>query len=39
VLLSFAQSKLEITGEHIRDKIAASEQQGGCLSGYVVKTR
>jgi len=39
LLLSFAQLELEITSEHIGDKIAASEQKGGCLSGYVVKTR
>jgi DNA invertase Pin-like site-specific DNA recombinase len=39
VLLSFAQFELEVTSERIRDKIAASEQKGVCLSVYVVKTR
>ena len=33
VLLSFAQFEREVTGERIRDKIAASKKKGPCLSG------
>ena len=44
VLLSFAQFEREVTGERIRDKIAASKKKGmwmgGCLPyGYGVKDR
>ncbi len=44
VLLSFAQFEREVTGERIRDKIAASKAKGlwtgGCVSlGYDVKDR
>ena len=44
VLLSFAQFEREVTGERIRDKIAASKQKGmwmgGCVPiGYDVKDR
>lgn len=34
VLLSFAQYERELTGERIRDKIAASEKLGYWLGGY-----
>ncbi len=30
VLLSFAQFEREVTGERIRDKIAASKKKGSC---------
>lgn len=44
VLLSFAQFEREVTGERIRDKIAASKQKGMWMGGnvplgYVVKDR
>ena len=44
VLLSFAQFEREVTGERIRDKIAASKRKGmwmgGCIpSGYDLKDR
>lgn len=35
VLLSFAQFEREVTGERIRDKIAASKQKGMWMGGYV----
>jgi site-specific DNA recombinase len=35
VLLSFAQFEREITGERIRDKIAASKQKGIWMGGFV----
>ena len=35
VLLSFAQFEREVTGERIRDKIAASKQRGMWMGGYV----
>jgi hypothetical protein len=35
VLLSFAQFEREITGERIRDKIAASKQRGLWMGGHV----
>jgi len=35
VLLSFAQFEREITGERIRDKIAASKKKGMWMGGYV----
>ncbi len=35
VLLSFAQFEREITGERIRDKIAASKQRGLWMGGFV----
>src|SRR5437016_1131606 len=35
VLLSFAQFEREITGERIRDKIAASKQKGMWMGGWV----
>ena len=35
VLLSFAQFESEVTGERIRDKIAASKQKGLWMGGYV----
>ena len=35
VLLSFAQFEREISGERIRDKIAASKQRGIWMGGYV----
>ncbi len=35
VLLSFAQFKREVTGERIRDKIAASEKKGLWMGGVV----
>ena len=35
VLLSFAQFEREITGERIRDKIAASKQKGLWMGGHV----
>ena len=35
VLLSFAQFEREVTGERIRDKIAASKQKGLWMGGYV----
>jgi len=35
VLLSFAQFEREVTGERIRDKIAASKQKGMWMSGVV----
>jgi hypothetical protein len=35
VLLSFAQFKREVTGERIRDKIAASKQKGMWMGGLV----
>jgi DNA invertase Pin-like site-specific DNA recombinase len=34
VLLSFAQFEREVTGERIRDKIAASKKKGMCMGGY-----
>jgi site-specific DNA recombinase len=34
VLLSFAQFEREVTGERIRDKIAASKQKGMWMGGY-----
>ena len=43
VLLSFAQFEREVTGERIRDKIAASKRKGmwmgGLPLGYDVKER
>jgi len=35
VLLSFDQFEREVTGERIRDKIAASKQRGMCMGGNV----
>ena len=35
VLLSFAQFEREVTGERIRDKIAASKQKGMWMGGHV----
>jgi DNA invertase Pin-like site-specific DNA recombinase len=35
VLLSFAQFEREVTGERIRDKIAASKKRGMWMGGYV----
>ncbi len=35
VLLSFAQFEREVTGERIRDKIAASKRKGMWMGGYV----
>src|SRR4029079_2663992 len=35
VLLSFAQFELEVTGERIRDKIAASKRKGMWMGGTV----
>ncbi len=35
VLLSFAQFEREVTGERIRDKIAASKKKGLWMSGFV----
>jgi site-specific DNA recombinase len=35
VLLSFAQFEREVTGERIRDKIAASKQKGIWMGGLV----
>ncbi len=35
VLLSFAQFEREVTGERIRDKIAASKQEGMWMGGWV----
>ena len=35
VLLSFAQFEREVTGERIRDKIAASKQKGMWTGGLV----
>ena len=35
VLLSFAQFEREVTGERIRDKIAASKQKGMWMGGCV----
>jgi site-specific DNA recombinase len=35
VLLSFAQFEREVTGERIRDKIAASKRKGIWMGGYV----
>ena len=34
VLLSFAQFEREVTGERIRDKIAASKRKGMWMGGY-----
>lgn len=36
VLLSFAQSEREVTGERIRDKIAASKKKGLWMGGVVL---
>jgi site-specific DNA recombinase len=35
VLLSFAQFEREVTGERIRDKVAASKKKGMWMGGYV----
>lgn len=35
VLLSFAQFEREITGERIRDKLAASKHKGMWMGGFV----
>ncbi|BAT59402.1 DNA-invertase hin [Variibacter gotjawalensis] len=35
VLLSFAQFEREVTGERIRDKVAASKRKGMCMGGPV----
>jgi DNA invertase Pin-like site-specific DNA recombinase len=35
VLLSFAQFEREVTGERIRDKIAASKKKGMWMGGFV----
>ena len=35
MLLSFAQFECEVTGERIRDKIAASKRKGKLMGGYV----
>src|SRR5829696_1657978 len=35
VLLSFAQFEREVTGERIRDKIAASKKKGMWMGGHV----
>src|SRR6201996_983648 len=37
VLLSFAQFEREVTGERIRDKIAASKKKGMWMGGHVPK--
>jgi site-specific DNA recombinase len=34
VLLSFAQFEREVTGERIRDKIAASKKKGMWMGGH-----
>src|SRR5574337_1580902 len=34
ILLSFAQFEREVTGERIRDKIAASKRKGMWMGGY-----
>jgi site-specific DNA recombinase len=39
VLLSFAQFEREVTGERIRDKIAASKKKGIWMGGVTSKTR
>src|SRR5271167_2247908 len=39
VLLSFAQFEREVTGERIRDKIAASKQKGMWMGGLVRAAR
>ena len=39
VLLSFAQFEREVTGERIRDKIAASKQKGMWMGGLVPSSR
>src|SRR3712207_3406098 len=36
VLLSFAQFEREVTGERIRDKIAASKKKGLWMGGYEI---
>jgi hypothetical protein len=36
ILLSFAQFEREVTGERIRDKIAASKRKGMWMGGYPV---
>jgi len=36
VLLSFAQFEREVTGERIRDKIAASKKKGMWMGGFVL---
>ncbi len=38
-LLSFAQFEREVTGERIRDKIAASKQKGMWMGGFVALSR
>ena len=35
ILLSFAQFGREVTGERIRDKIAASRRKGMWMGGFV----
>ena len=35
VLLSFAQFEREVTGERIRDKVAASRKRGMCMGGRI----
>jgi DNA invertase Pin-like site-specific DNA recombinase len=35
MLLSFAQFEREVTGERIRDKIAASKKKGMWMGGHV----
>src|SRR5450755_3154567 len=37
VLLSFAQFEREVTGERIRDKVAASKKKGMWMGGHVPK--
>ena len=39
VLLSFAQFEREVTGERIRDKIAASKRKGIWMGGLVARVR
>lgn len=34
MLLSFAQYERELTGERIRDKVAASKKKGTWMGGY-----
>ena len=39
VLLSFAQFEREVMGERIRDKIAASKQEGMWMGGVLARPR
>jgi len=38
VLLSFAQFEREVTGERIRDKVAASKKKGMWMAGYLSRS-